>query len=135
MSYTPKGTLVDGGFTFAELMRSRAEAPAVPILRETSPPRLGPVRNLDSVVEAVSESYSYSVEELRSVRRQAPLARARMVGYYVARELSGYSYPVIARAFGRLDHTTVIHGVRRVQADVAMLAEADQLLTYLRTAS
>jgi chromosomal replication initiator protein len=87
---------------------------------------------LTRIVETTAISFSYSVEELVSPSRRDALVHARQVGMYVARSL-GFAYQLVAQGFGRKDHTTVVHAVRRVKADALMLSEADQLLAYLRT--
>ncbi len=52
---------------------------------------------------------------LKPTRGRRRVHWARQVGYWVARETTGSSYPEIARAFGRSSHTTVLEGVRVVK--------------------
>jgi chromosomal replication initiator protein len=61
------------------------------------------------ILQAVSETFGFSVEDLVGPKRQRPLVRARQIGMYLFRELTEYSYPAIGREFGGRDHTTVIH--------------------------
>lgn len=122
--------LVDGGFTREEVLASREAGP--PIFRSPDPPLLGPKVKLDRIVETTAVAFSFPVEELIGPRRLRPVVHARQVGMYVAVDL-GFSRAVVARAFGRLDHTTVVHAINQVRADPTMLSEADQLGQYLRT--
>ncbi|HEV2368846.1 MAG TPA: chromosomal replication initiator protein DnaA, partial [Acidimicrobiales bacterium] len=66
------------------------------------------------ILDATSDAFGFSVEELCGTSRRRPLVTARQVGMYLFRELTDYSYPAIAREFGGRDHTTVIHAVEKI---------------------
>jgi chromosomal replication initiator protein len=67
------------------------------------------------IVEATSKLFGISREELLSSSRTRPLVNARQIAMYVCREITDLSYPAIARAFGKSDHTTVIHAVQKIE--------------------
>lgn len=62
------------------------------------------------IIERAALITEFSVEQLLGRRRQAPLCRARFAAMLVARRVTRKSYPVLARAFDRKDHTTIRHG-------------------------
>ncbi len=66
------------------------------------------------ILEATSESFGFSVEELCGPNRRRPLVTARQVSMYVFRELTDFSYPAIGREFGGRDHSTVMHAVEKI---------------------
>jgi chromosomal replication initiator protein len=66
------------------------------------------------ILNATSDTFGFSVEDLCGASRRRPLVQARQIGMYVFRELTDFSYPAIAREFGGRDHTTVIHAVEKV---------------------
>jgi chromosomal replication initiator protein len=66
------------------------------------------------ILEATSDAFGFTVEDLCGTSRRRPLVNARQIGMYVFRELTDFSYPAIAREFGGRDHTTVIHAVEKV---------------------
>jgi chromosomal replication initiator protein len=66
------------------------------------------------ILEAISTTFEFSIDELCGTSRRRPLVNARQIGMYVFRELTDFSYPAIAREFGGRDHTTVIHAVEKV---------------------
>lgn len=68
----------------------------------------------DAILDATSEMFSFSIEEIRGKSRRRPLVTARQISMYVFREMTDLSYPAIAREFGGRDHTTVIHAVEKV---------------------
>lgn len=69
---------------------------------------------VSDVRAAVAEKFKMPVQELISRRMTKKHARARQIGMYLSRELTDRSLPAIATAFGRKDHTTVLHGVERI---------------------
>lgn len=71
------------------------------------------------ILEEAAEQFGFSVEELQSKHRQRPLVTARQIAMYVMRELTELSYPNIAREFGGRDHTTVIHAVEKIGAQMS----------------
>jgi chromosomal replication initiator protein len=80
------------------------------ILLASEPRRITP----QVILEATSDTFGFSIEELRGASRRRPLVTARQIGMYVFRELTDFSYPAIAREFGGRDHTTVIHAVEKI---------------------
>ena len=66
------------------------------------------------ILETTAATFGFTVEELKGTSRRRPLTTARQIGMYVARELTDFSYPAIAREFGGRDHTTVIHAVEKI---------------------
>ena len=72
--------------------------------------------DLDSIQTRVAEHYGLSVADLVGPGRARAVARPRQVAMYLAKTLTERSLPEIGRSFGGRDHTTVIHGVRRIEA-------------------
>jgi chromosomal replication initiator protein len=70
------------------------------------------------ILNATAEMFTYPVEELIGKSRRRPLVTARQIAMYVMRELTDFSYPHIARVFGGRDHTTVIHAVEKITAQM-----------------
>ena len=68
------------------------------------------------ILEATSEMFGFTIEEIQGKSRRRPLVTARQIGMYVFRNLTDLSYPAIAREFGGRDHTTVIHAVEKIGA-------------------
>lgn len=77
--------------------------------------------SVDQIQKAVAQYFDLRVAELLSRRRTRAIAVPRQIAMYLAKEMTTRSYPDLARRFGGRDHTTVIHGVRRI----ATLIEAD----------
>lgn len=67
------------------------------------------------VLRSVSHMTGVSVERLKSERRTGEIVKARHIAFFVIRRFTGRSFPQIGKAFGDRDHTTVLHGCRRVE--------------------
>jgi chromosomal replication initiator protein len=66
----------------------------------------------------VSELFSVSLDDLESSNRSERVSSARQVAMTLTREFTSMSLPAIAAAFGRKDHSTVIHGINRIESRV-----------------
>jgi chromosomal replication initiator protein len=69
----------------------------------------------ERILDATSTMFGLSQQELLSSSRTRPLVNARQIAMYVCRELTDLSFPQIAKAFGKSDHTTVIHAVQKIE--------------------
>jgi len=96
------------------LTRSLAERVLGDLISPNEPRQITPKRILD----ATSEMFGFSIDELAGKSRSRPLVTARQIGMYVFRELTDFSYPAIAREFGGRDHTTVIHAVEKISTQM-----------------
>ena len=92
------------------LSRELAEHVLSDIVSADQPRRITP----QMILEATSETFGFSVEEICGPNRRRPLVTARQIGMYVFRDLTDFSYPAIAREFGGRDHTTVMHAVEKI---------------------
>lgn len=68
------------------------------------------------IQEEAARFYGMPLREMTSRRRQMPYARYRQVAMFLACELTEQSLPMIGRAFGGRDHTTVLHARKVIEA-------------------
>lgn len=90
--------------------------------------------SIENIQKTVADYFKIRVADLLSRRRSRSIARPRQHGMALAKELTNHSLPEIGDAFGGRDHTTVLHGCRRIAA----LRETDKrvnedYLNLLRT--
>jgi len=71
----------------------------------------------ESIQRRVCDFFHVDPVELVRARGQR-IAFVRQVALYLCRELTDASFPEIARKFGGLNHTTVIHACKVVKARV-----------------
>jgi chromosomal replication initiator protein len=55
------------------------------------------------------------LSDLIGPKRVRTIARPRQIAMYLAKQLTPRSLPEIGRRFGGRDHTTIMHGVRRIE--------------------
>lgn len=70
---------------------------------------------IEDIQKKVAEFYRIRLSDLLSPRRARPVARPRQVAMYLAKNLTVHSLPEIGRKFGGRDHTTIIHGIRKIE--------------------
>ena len=70
---------------------------------------------VEEIQRKVSEHYNIRLSDLIGPKRVRVIARPRQVAMYLAKQLTTRSLPEIGRRFGGRDHTTVIHGVKRIE--------------------
>jgi chromosomal replication initiator protein len=70
---------------------------------------------IDEIQRRVAEHFNIKMAEMTSSRRARVVARPRQVAMYLAKQLTQRSLPEIGRKFGGRDHTTVMHGVRKIE--------------------
>jgi chromosomal replication initiator protein len=90
--------------------------------------------SIENIQKTVAEYFKIRVGDLLSKRRSRSIARPRQIAMALAKELTNHSLPEIGDAFGGRDHTTVLHGCRRIES----LRETDKrvdddYLNLLRT--
>ncbi len=76
---------------------------------------------MDNIQKTVAEYYKIRTSDLHSNRRSRSITRPRQLAMALSKELTNHSLPEIGAAFGGRDHTTVLHGCRKI----AELRESD----------
>jgi chromosomal replication initiator protein len=71
--------------------------------------------SLDNIQRTVAEYYKIKIADLMSKRRSRSVARPRQVAMALSKELTNHSLPEIGEGFGGRDHTTVLHGCRKIK--------------------
>lgn len=86
---------------------------------------------LDLILDATCEHFSLTREELLSSSRSQRVVWPRQLAMYLAREHTDASLPAIGGAFGRRNHTTVMHACRRAAERAADDPEAAEVVRAL----
>jgi chromosomal replication initiator protein len=71
--------------------------------------------SFDQILETVSKHYQIPVLDIRGLSRKAPIAHARHVAVFITREITGDSWKHIGALFGNRDHTSMMHGYRKIR--------------------
>ena len=70
---------------------------------------------VEEIQRKVSEHYNIRLSDMIGPKRVRTYAQPRQVAMYLAKQLTSRSLPEIGRRFGGRDHTTVMHGVKRIE--------------------
>ncbi len=70
---------------------------------------------VEEIQRQVSDYYNIRLSDIIGPKRVRSFARPRQVAMYLCKQLTSRSLPEIGRRFGGRDHTTVMHGVRRIE--------------------
>jgi chromosomal replication initiator protein len=70
------------------------------------------------ILEETSRYFTLSPSDLMSKSRSRPLTQARHIAMYLTRECTGLSLVKIGEIFGGRDHTTVLHGIKKVEDEM-----------------
>jgi len=69
---------------------------------------------IEEIQRKVSEHYDIRLSDMLGPKRTRSLARPRQVAMWLCKQLTSRSLPEIGRKFGKRDHTTIMHGVRKI---------------------
>ncbi len=80
--------------------------------------RSGEKRNIkiEDIQQVVCKHYSISKNDLLSSCRARNLVRPRQIAMFLSKVMTPRSLPEIGKRFGGRDHTTVLHAVRKIDA-------------------
>lgn len=78
--------------------------------------------NIDHVAAVVAKYWNLTLDDLRGTSRRWHISHPRFIAMAIAYRYCGMSLEAIGEKFGGRDHTTVLHGVRRISE----LRQADQ---------
>ncbi len=70
---------------------------------------------VEHVLKTVADHFKLKITDLKSKRRQRAFAHPRQIAMYLARKMTGASFPEIGDKFGGKDHTTVMHNVKKIE--------------------
>jgi chromosomal replication initiator protein len=89
---------------------------------------------VEEIQRKVSDHYNIRLSDLIGPKRLRGYARPRQIAMYLSKILTNRSLPDIGRRFGGRDHTTVMHGVRRIEELRAVDSQIADDLELLRRA-
>ena len=87
--------------------------------------------SIEEIQRRVADHYLIRHSDLVGPKRVRTFARPRQIAMYLCKQLTTRSLPEIGRHFGGRDHTTIMHGVRRIEElkkQDAQIAEDVELL-------
>lgn len=71
--------------------------------------------SFEQILDTVSKHFQIPVLDIRGICRKAPITHARHVAVFLTREITGDSWKHIGALFGNRDHTSMMHGYRKIR--------------------
>ena len=72
---------------------------------------------VDGIIDIVGSFYNVSADDIKSTNRASKTAHARQIAIYLAKEMTGESFPYIGDCFNR-KHTTILYSHQKVKSDI-----------------
>ena len=85
----------------------------------------------EDVQKAVAGYFHLKISDLKSSTRIRAVVVPRQIAMYLCRQLTNLSLMEIADAFGRQDHTTILHANNRIEESIRTDAELYQTINFL----
>ena len=70
------------------------------------------------IINMVAEHFEVKPEDIVSKKRNSEFVQPRQVVMYLCREMTDNSLITIGKILGKKDHTTVIHGIKKIEAEM-----------------
>jgi chromosomal replication initiator protein len=88
--------------------------------------------SIEEIQRKVAEHYNIRLSDMIGPKRLRNIARPRQVAMYLSKQLTPRSLPEIGRRFGGRDHTTIMHGVRKIEELMTTDSQLSDDLQLLR---
>jgi len=89
---------------------------------------------IEEIQRKVAEHYNVRLSDMIGPKRVRTIARPRQIAMYLSKTLTSRSLPDIGRRFGGRDHTTIMHGVKKIEELMATDSQLSDDLQMLRRA-
>ena len=76
------------------------------------------VLSAEYIQEVVAKYFNVTVEDLKGSKRSSDIVFPRQIAMYFCRDVAGISTPKIGLAFGKRDHSTVMHACNKIAKDL-----------------
>ncbi|MCI9178371.1 MAG: chromosomal replication initiator protein DnaA [Clostridia bacterium] len=76
------------------------------------------VLSVEYIQGIVAKYFNITVEDLKGSRRSVDVAFPRQVAMYLCRDIAQISTPKIGQAFGKRDHSTVMHACNKIAKEI-----------------
>ena len=88
--------------------------------------------NMNQILNAVCTYYSLNNSDIKGKRRTKNLVIPRQIAMYLIKEITETPYMSIGDFLGGRDHTTVMHGVGKIEGEVKRLGKVKQDISNVK---
>ena len=112
----------------SEITLELAEDALKDIIHPDQPKEITP--NL--IIEMVAEHFSVTADDITSKKRNSEFVLPRQVVMYLCRNMLDISLTNIGKILGKKDHTTIIHGIKKIEEDILTNEELKNKIDIIR---
>ena len=76
------------------------------------------VLSIEYIQDVVAKYFNISVADLKGSRRSSDVVFPRQIAMYLCKSVAQISYPKIGNAFGKRDHSTVMHACEKIESEI-----------------
>jgi len=70
------------------------------------------------IINIVAEHFNITVSDIKSSKRSRDIAHPRQICMYLCRLMTNNSLQIIGSALGKNDHTTILHGEKKIKSEL-----------------
>ena len=90
------------------------------------------VISIEYIQDVVCNYFNITMKDLTSSQRSNNITFPRQIGMYLCRILTNESFPKVGEAFGKRDHTTVMHAFKKIEKDIKENQETKLLVESVK---
>ena len=90
------------------------------------------VISIEYIQDVVCNYFNITIKDLKSSQRSNNITFPRQIGMYLCRILTNESFPKVGEAFGKRDHTTVMHAFKKIEKDIKENPETKLLVESVK---
>jgi chromosomal replication initiator protein len=87
---------------------------------------------VNKIIKITGDFFKIESEDLLSAKRNRELVWPRQIVMYLLRHEMNLSYPIIGRELNKKDHTTVMHGVQKIEKEIGVNDDLKKELTLIK---
>lgn len=105
--------VAEASLTHTPVTFEMAEKAINAIIRQNSS-----VISIEYIQEVICNYFDVTMKDLMSSQRSSNITFPRQIGMYLCRILTNESFPKVGAAFGKRDHTTVMHAFKKIEQEM-----------------
>ncbi len=102
------------------------------VLKDMITPNAKKVITPEYIINTVAEHFDLTPEDLASSKRNSKIVFPRQIAMYLCRELTSVPLKGIGKCIGNRDHTTVMHGCEKIEAEVLKSASTRNTIEIIK---
>lgn len=84
------------------------------------------------IIEVVADHFGVNPDDITSKKRNSEFVLPRQISMYLCRNIIGMSLADIAKLLGKKDHTTVIHGIKKITSEIETDEEMNNKIEIIK---